>query len=284
MEVIESHLNKIKSLFMEDLIEEAYEELNNLEQEYIQDPSMLDLINSHEEIKILKDDMKDIQTCLKFIDDTTDWQLVSDNKGIRTSIRRGNGGQFIGRAEMQMDAHVFPFLSLFSETDLYSTWIKMIQNCQEIGNPTLFRRMIRYEVNLPWPIHHREVVLRGLGFPVRSRKSALVVLKSIESDSFLGIKIPSNPNMVRFKVHNACIEMKYLSPNSTQITIIMWADAFMSFIPRWLLNWVAKKIVVYFMDSVRKEVSKFEGSEYEKRVQIKGEYYGKIYERLLSSL
>lgn len=284
MEGLEPHLNEIKSLFMEDLIEEAHEKLIQLEQQHSHNPSILEFIHSHEEIRIIKDDMQDIQTCLQFIDDTTNWQLVSDSKGVRTHIRRGKGTQFIGRAEMQMDAHVFPFLSLFSETDLYSSWIKMMKNCQEIGNPTLFRRMIRYEVSMPWPIHTREVVLRGLGFPVRSRKSALVVVKSIETESFLGIDIPRNPDMVRFRVHNACIEVKYLGPSSTKITILMWADSYLRLIPNWLLKWFAKKIVGIFMDSVRKEVSKFEGSEYENRVRTKAHYYDKIYERLLSTL
>jgi hypothetical protein len=281
METLDSRITDIRNLFIAEKLEEAYEVLKSVEEEIAGNTESLEHLNTIEEVRILREDIFDIHNCTKLLEDQAEWNLITDSKGIRT-YAKGGGTNFMARAEMTCEIPIFSFLSLFSEADLLHSWLKMFKNCEELGSPTQFRRLIRYEVDLPWPISGREAMLRGLGVPLASSKSALIVMKTVKSSTFLGMPVPApNRDLVPIEVHLACINIKYIDPNHTELTLILRSNPNMSLIPQWLINWATKKIIWYFMDTARTQALHFPGSEYERRVHSKPEYYQEIKDRLM---
>ena len=281
METLDSRITHIRNLFIAEKLEEAYEVLKSMEEELAGNTEGLEYLDSIEEVRILREDIFDIHNCTKLIEDQSEWNLITDSKGIRTYYK-GGGTNLMSRAEMSCEIPIFSFLSLFSEGDLLYSWLKMFKRCEELGSPTQFRRLLRYEVDLPWPVSGREALLRGLGVPLASSNSALIVMKTVKSATFLGMPVPApNRDLVPIEVHLACMNIKYIDPTHTELSLILRSNPNMPLIPQWLINWATKKIIWYFMDAARTQALHFAGSEYERRVQSKPEYYQEIKDRLM---
>lgn len=110
---------------------------------------------------------------------------------------------------MIIETSLFPILALFSEADLLTSWLPMLQTANELGTPTNFRKVLYYEFKTPWPCSNRNAVLAGVGIPVPDEKSALLMLRSIKSDRFLGVNLPEErPGFVTIDLHLCCINIR----------------------------------------------------------------------------
>jgi hypothetical protein len=239
------------------------------------------------EFSRVKRDADDLQLALEMLGDLESWEQVDDSNGIQT-YSKGSGDEFFVRGEMTMEAPVFPILALFSEIDLIPTWyalhrVPRVSAVELITQPTKFRRMLRYVLDIPWPCSNRDMVISALGVPLEESCSALVVLKSVE-DHYFGTEVPQVlEDQVRVDLHIGCINIRSLSPSKSHLTFIVRSDPHLSLIPSWLMNFGIKHFIYYFMERIRDKTAQYEGSEYERRVKANPDYYSEIQDRISKS-
>ena len=95
---------------------------------------------------------------MKELGDLDSYRCVYENDDIAT-FYKGSGNNCLLRAEMVMNLPLFPITALFSEVDLYHTWIEQINDFDIIGEPTKFMKLLRYKLKLPWPLAKRDVAI-----------------------------------------------------------------------------------------------------------------------------
>jgi hypothetical protein len=239
------------------------------------------------ELSRVKQDAEDIQLAVDMLGDLASWDQVDDSNGIQT-YSKGSGDEFFVRGEMVMEAPIFPILALFSEIDLIPTWYSLsrvprVNAVDLITQPSKFRRMLRYVLDIPWPCSNRDMVISALGVPLEESCSALVVLKSVK-DHYFGVDVPQVlDDQVRVDLHIGCINIRCLSPSKSHLTFIVRSDPHVSMIPSWLMNFGIKHFIYYFMERIRDKTAQYEGSEFERRVKANPGYYSEIQDRISKS-
>lgn len=144
---------------------------------------------------------------------------------------------------------------------------------ETLSNPTIFRRLIRYELDLPWPASNREVVVTAVGIELEETNSYMILLRSAD-DSFFGTAVPPvKPGNVRCDLHIGCIHLIRESPTRTHMSFFVHSDPHIPLIPQWLLNFGIKHFIHSFLDSIRKNCMDYEGSIFQKRVLANPTYY-----------
>ncbi len=236
------------------------------------------------EIAAVKDILESANEALELLADMDSWSLINDEDDIAT-FSQGSDVNFIVRAEMLVDCAIFPILSLFSEIDLVPSWVELLKDARVISEPSTFTKLLWYKMNLPWPCNDRDMICRAVGIPIPDNNSVLVTLKSLEAGNYLGTDVPEPADgEVRMICKRGCINLMYLGPEKTQVSFIVHTDPQMNFIPQPLVNFGVKHGIYYFMKNIRDKAMHFKGSEFERRVQQKTEYYEKIEKFLKSNI
>lgn len=136
---------------------------------------------------------------------------------------------------------------------------------------------MKYDFWFPWPLSNRECLLEFSAFPVPEDQSMLIIMRT-PNDSYLNTLLPASQNgSIRMSIPIGCILVKYISPYLTKISILVQANASTiptNLLPEWLLNFGKKQIMYFLMDSLRKTVLEFKGSEYESKLLSNPEFYG----------
>lgn len=266
---------EIKSLFYDDYLIEAYRKLQAAEA----DTAFAEAYPDVEEFKIIKNTVTKVDKLLAELGDLDSWRLVYEEGEIAT-FYKGTGQNFLMRAELLLEAPLFPVLALFSEVDLYHNWVPKIQAFEMIAEPTRFIKLLQYTLDLPWPVSNRDVCLSCQGVAIGQNKSCLIVLSDLE-EPFLGNPpVEVAQGSVRINIPIGCINIMYRGPESTQVSLIINAQPHVALIPQWLINWSTKQVFFWFMNSIREQVFKFKGSEYETRVEQRAEYYEELKKRI----
>ena len=76
-----------------------------------------------------------------------------------------------------------------------------------------------------------------------------------------------------------------LEPERTQISMVIHSNPHLALIPQSLINFGTKQGIYLFMNMLRENAMNFKGSEFERRVNEKSDYYKKInefYKRLFA--
>lgn len=231
-------------------------------------------------ISVIKQDLSHANDCLEQLGDMDDWNICKQSEDIAT-FTKGTNASFMVRAEMLLKHPIFPILSLFSECQLLHNWVPILRHAHVLGTPSKFRRVIHYLLKLPWPVENRDMLVSAVGIPIPQNKSVLIILKSIDSQSYFDIAIPQ-PDCVRMDLTLCCLNVNYISENETQISFIAQCDPKLAMIPNALINYATKHGVFYFMEAVRDMCDKYTGSEHEELVNAKPEYYQEIRDRIIN--
>ena len=80
---------------------------------------------------------------------------------------------------MLLDQEIFPVLALFSEVDLLSSWIDVVNTAEHISKPSNFRNLVYYRFDVPWPASDRDMVVCANGIPIPENDSVLIVLQGL---------------------------------------------------------------------------------------------------------
>mmetsp|Transcript_9372 Transcript_9372/g.9355 ORF Transcript_9372/g.9355 Transcript_9372/m.9355 type:complete len:129 (+) Transcript_9372:462-848(+) len=124
------------------------------------------------------------------------------------------------------------------------------------------------------------MVVSAVGIPIPENNSTLMILRSIdEFSSFLDINIPASEG-VRITMNYACLNITYISPNESQISLIARCDPHMALIPTFLVNYVTKHGILYFLQSVREQCQQYEGSVHQEYVNANPRYYEEVMKRI----
>ena len=216
--------------------------------------------------------------CLSLLGDMDAWHLIKQSEDIAT-FTRTNSTEFMVRAEMLLHHPVFPVLALFSECQLLHEWVPILENARVLGTPSKFRRVIQYFMKLPWPVENRDMMVSAIGIPIPQNKSVLIVLKSIETPSYLEVEVPP-PSNVRIDLKLGCLNVTYVSANETQISMITRCDPKLALVPAAIINYATKHGVFYFMEAIKKMCDEYSGSQHEELVNANPGYYQEIRDRI----
>ena len=205
--------------------------------------------------------------------------MVKQTDDIAT-FAKGSSTEFIIRAEMIANSPMLPVLALFSEAQLLKEWVPILKDAECLSQPTKFRRVIQYKFKLPWPANDMDMVVSAVGIPIPENNSVLIVLRSLDTVSeFLGVNIPS-PEGPRLTLTIGCLNLTYLGPEQTQLSLIAKSNPHMPIIPIQLINYATKHGVYYFMEAVRNKANNFRGSVFEDLVNANPQYYQELRDRI----
>lgn len=133
---------------------------------------------------------------------------------------------------------------------------------------------------------NREAVLQCVGFPLLESRAALLTARSPCDSSFLGFPIPyPDPHIVRCEVSVACAKVTVLEAELTHMMVAGHADIrlvslIQRFLPTAVINFFGKHAAFYFMQTMKKQLAGFQGSQYEERVRDKQDFYAELQRRV----
>ncbi|CAG9310334.1 unnamed protein product [Blepharisma stoltei] len=274
---MEAKVEEIKQLFRDDYLIQAHKKLTELEAE-LTDEEKLSLAEMSE-ARVIKDDLQMANLLLEHLSDLESWEPVAQEEDIVT-FSKSTQSEVIVRGEMLLHQPITPLLALFSECDLLKNWVPILKDAKCLGQPSIFRRIIHYFFDLPWPVTNRDMVVSAVGVPIPENNSTLMIIRSIDQyTNFLGINIPA-PEGIRITMDYACLNVTYLGPNESQISLIARCNPHMALIPTVLVNYVTKHGILYFLQSVREQCEKYEGSLHQQSVKANPAYYEEVVKRI----
>lgn len=263
-------LAAIKELFKDERLSQAYNLITELG-DYNPAENL--------EIEVIKEDMNLANECLSLLADLESWELVKQTEDIAT-FSKGSNTEFIVRSEMLVNSPMLNILALFSEVHLLKTWVKILDDATCLATPSKFRRIIQYKFNLPWPANNMDCVVSAVGIPIPDNNSVLIVLRSLDSVShFLDLPIPRAEG-IRLTLTIGCLNLTYLGPNQTQVSLIAKSNPHMPIIPSQLINYATKFGIYYFMEGVKNKALNFAGSEFEQLMLANPSYYKDLKDRI----
>lgn len=116
---------------------------------------------------------------------------------------------------------------------------------------------------MPWPIAHRDMLVRYSGQYDSKNRAVLSVVKSLSKDKFFGLDIPKPENgLVKMDIIRGYNYFQYIDENTTRFMGIFNADPHLAYVPDWLINHMASKICYDQLGLVQQYASKFKESEY----------------------
>lgn len=277
---MEPSIQEIKDLFYADKLPEAYKKLRDLESSRSGDAEFLNLLNSVEEISILREDLLEADRCLELLGDLDSWTSVKETENIAIFSKRSEN-DFIVRAEMLLDQPIFPILSVCNEIDLLPEWIQVVKSVELLKSVTNFRKVLWYKFNIPWPASNRDLVVNAYGIPIPDNKSIMLILRGVNTDSFLGTPIPPpDKGDVRVTMKTGVLNFMKLSDTQTQMSFLSHSDPHVTLVPESLMNWCTQTGIFYFIKSMEDKANAFKGSVYEERVNANPQFYSSISEVL----
>jgi len=176
--------------------------------------------------------------------------------------------------------------SLFIETDLLPLWFpnNIIDHVDLLAEPSKYRQVVRMVMKFHYmPISDREIISEGIGYHLMDENAILILTKSIESSPFC--EIPPTPRgVVRVETRTAFL-LKLMPGHQVEFCQISHDDLKFKYIPAFVLNYLSQGTVPFeFIQSFKRVMSNYEGSEWEKRVQQKRDFYLEIEERVHEEL
>lgn len=269
---MESKFDEILSLFRDERLMQAHQLITQLNLSP-DDPAI-------PEIKVIEEDLKLANDCLELLADMDSWELVKQTGEIAT-FSKGSNTEFIVRAEMIANSPMLPILALFSEVQLLKDWVPILKDAECLAQPTKFRRIIQYKFKLPWPANDMDMVVSAVGIPIPENNSALIILRSLDTvNDILGVDIPRAEG-TRLTLTIGCLNLTYLGPEETQVSLIAKSNPHMSIIPSGLINYATKHGVYYFMEAVKNKANAFKDSVFEDLVKANPGYYQEINDRII---
>ena len=102
----------------------------------------------------------------------------------------------------------------------------------------------------------------------------------------MGFRIPpADEGTIRIDIPFGCVNMMYVSPEETLLTIVVRSNlhvvsGMQPLLPTSLINFGTKQIVFAMMERIKSYLISYEGSEYERRVKTKWQYYSEVSRRM----
>ena len=129
------------------------------------------------------------------------------------------------------------------------------------------------------PIADREMISEGIGYHLQQENAFLVLTKSIDGSPFCDIP-PTPPRTVRMESRTAFL-LKLLPGHRVEFCQISHDDLKFKYVPSFVTNYLSQGTLPFEMiQSLKKVMSNYEGSKWDKRVQQRRDFYQEIEERV----
>jgi len=248
-------------------------------------------------LETLKTDIEKVTDLLKQLNQDDAWTKATEKQGIEVLFQNPKDSPFILTKTVvtfkaQKDELVESFirlLSFFSEVELMPRWFpdKVLKSNETVHQASKFCKVVEGMIKLPFPVSAiigpREVIFEGKGYDMSERKALVISCVPVKEGDVLdggNYIVPAPPpNNIRIEMYG--VYYFELVPEGISLKIMQQTDLKSNIIPSALLNWLAKgKAPFDFIKNLRKEMAKYEGSEWEKRVKANPDMYEDIRQRL----
>lgn len=253
--------------------------IDNIYQENVKDSRIKDLKLIMDEDELL---LKLSQEVLKEVNSTVperehggikSWFFYNDKISTITLCNR-----------CTVKAPLLHILSVLAEIDLMKNFVKSLNKVEKCGEITMFRFILKIEINLPLTISNREMVEFGIGSIDKNNKSIIMPFKSISQklSSYCSVPVPpENTSYKRIYVEFGFFNLKVISDNECEITQCINVNPKVAFVPLFVVNKILKEISYYmtaeFVSQIEKSVNQEIYLERRKKNPV-------FYEKLLSEL
>jgi hypothetical protein len=199
------------------------------------------------------------------------WTKQGESHGDRdfvTYYKIEDGGKLKCRIESVIEASLYvPFLAVMNETDLYETWFPKwrfpfklgINRSNKLKQRGRVEQVVQLQVDLPWPIHNREIVFWGFAEEDADlNRDVGAKLVTVGDDFDNGLVPPPEKGIVRMD-----FEMDFLfrpcppdhvalskstahypeGENLILLTTVMYCDPKIAFVPHSFMNFCTRTAI-----------------------------------------
>lgn len=244
-----------------------------------------------EEMEHIVHESNHVEELMHDLQSDNGWTLCRSRNGITVHYRNEKGDPIHAVKTHTVLENYGPtdfvhLCSLFAESDLLPLWFpaNVLDSVELIVEPSKYRQIVRMVMKFHYvPITDREVICEGIGYHIQDENAFLLLTKSIDASPFC--KIPAiPPRMVRMETRTAFF-IKLLSGNRVEFCQISHDDLKFKYIPAFVTNYLSQGAVPFeLIQSMKRVVSNYEGSEWDQRVQERRDFYAEIEERVHEEL
>ena len=199
------------------------------------------------------------------------WTKQGESHGNRdfiTYYKTEEGGKLKCRIESVIEASLYvPFLAVMNETDLYETWFPKwrfpfklgINRSNKLKQRGRVEQVVQLTVDLPWPIHNREIVFWGFAEEDADlNRDVGAKLVTVGDDFDNGLVPPPEKGIVRMDFvmdflfrpcppdHAALSKSTAHYPkgeNLILLTTVMYCDPKIAFVPHSFMNFCTRTAI-----------------------------------------
>ena len=113
------------------------------------------------------------------------WKLVKDKNNTKVECK-GGGQELFCKVTTFLESHMFPAISVIAEVQLLSNWVETAKEFLVFSEPTMFRKLVKYNIWFPFPFSNRDCYMECVAVPLKSEKAAIAILRSPQTDTYLG--------------------------------------------------------------------------------------------------
>eukprot|EP01101_Sappina_pedata_P001057 TRINITY_DN11170_c0_g1_i1.p1 TRINITY_DN11170_c0_g1~~TRINITY_DN11170_c0_g1_i1.p1 ORF type:complete len:395 (+),score=120.67 TRINITY_DN11170_c0_g1_i1:30-1214(+) len=268
----------VKQSFLNKMSQEQKQKLVKIQEDY----------KSHSKsFAELDQQIVDINNLLGMINNTEDFEVMHEDDKWKTSLKKDtSGGIKSFRVEGIIDAPLVNVSALFSEVDLFPSWVPkvgslgLLEVC-EIARLSKSSVVMFGAIGMPWPMAPRAMNIVAFGAEELEKKGFVVIVSKSHEKFPEGYTAPShckNANNVAMIIDGGAI-LKPVSPTQTFISSYFMVNPNISYLPSSFVNFGLKHFAHLGFVMLGRKAETIEGSEYEKRIKDKPELYQDIIQR-----
>ncbi|MEY1661321.1 START domain-containing protein [Isoalcanivorax beigongshangi] len=182
-----------------------------------------------------------------------DWQLASLRDGIEVHVRQRPDSAlkaFRGVTRFQLD-DPYTLVAALNDYPHYPRWLHYVDAAEEFQRSSPLERQLRLVVRLPWPLQHREAILRATVTQEQPPPLARVTV-ALESDNSL---YPAQSGFVRFPMMRGVLTLQLLGAQQVEMTYQLELDPG-GRVPSWLANLALANAPYYTLLRLQRTLSR----------------------------
>ncbi len=147
-----------------------------------------------------------------------DWKFRIEHKGIKIYSSKVDGSDIQGfKGEAEVEVSLNKLISLFYDMRSYNRWVHQLVDMHILDKTTPTEYVVRQIIKTPWPLQHREVIMRT-GLTLAGDNSVALTMKA-EPDY-----LPDNPEYHRVRHATGMWAFKPTTEGRVNITFVMHID------------------------------------------------------------
>lgn len=189
------------------------------------------------------------------------WRLLTARDGIlvfRQYSRQTQLETFRGVMRMKLPDE-YAMLALYNDVEAFPRWLHMINGASELGRNNPLDRLLRFQINLLWPVKDREAIVN----------TTLVQVTTEEEESVTAFmesrprRAPPNDDFVRIPELDGIFRLERVAPETVEVTFQVSLDMG-GWIPDWMVNLALRNMPFHTLRNLREVV---------REPQYQGQYY-----------